>query len=245
LPFFIPPIYKQSWYASRLPPSMIQSASESDPSTDANTLALDPRPDLLAKVFCIFLETNGVAFSETVTEHFKVHAPTGNYAYGGEAETAKIVADNAETVYQAVTGAFKRYPPSDLTVSASCNGGDGKLDIYVTTGEFSPGTKAVTIAYNGCGSPSFIIMKAGSDAQKIRNTLAHEFFHTLDLGAYNYNAGCDDYRWLSEATANLSMDLSFPTDQVEHDDFARYFAFGERMAPIDEPYKKNLYRSDG
>jgi hypothetical protein len=253
LPFFIPPIYAQSWYASRLPPLPFQNApdgtgasgaSDGTGTTDGDTLALEP-PDLLAKIFCILIDTTGIAFNETVTPHFRIHAATGNYAYGGEAETAKIVADNAETVYSAVTGAFGRVPPSDLGVSASCNGGDAKLDIYVTAGEIKPGTKAVTIAYNGCGSPSFIIMKAGSDPKKIRNTLAHEFFHTLELGDYKFSAACDDYQWLGEATANLCMDLSFKDDQVEHDDFARYFAFGERMAPIDEPYKNNVYRSNG
>jgi hypothetical protein len=239
-PFFIPPIYAQSWYASRLP-EQAQLLLGGASSSDAPTRPADLPLDLFS--FCTLL--GGIGFTETVTKNFKIHTPPENFSYGNEAETGQIIADNAETVYKTITEAFGKTPLSDVKVSPTCGGGDEKVDIYVTGGSYEPGVRAVTIAYGDCGSPSFILIKADRDPEKIKAALAHEFFHVLELGAYRFSAACADYRWLGEATANLSIDLAFPTEQVEHDDFARYFAFGERMAPIDEPYDKNRYRSNG
>jgi hypothetical protein len=238
-PFFIPPTYAQSWYASRLP----QQAQLlfNGGASDVPTRPADLPGDLF--VFCTLL--GGIGFTETVTDHFKIHTPPENFSYGNEVETGQIIAANAEAVYAAVTDTFERFPLSDIEVSPTCGGGDHKVDIYVTGGSYEPGVRAVTIAYKGCGSPSFILIKADRDPEKIKAALAHEFFHVLELGAYEFSAACDDYRWLGEATANLAIELSFPTEQVEHDEFARYFAFGERMTPIDEPYDDNRYRSNG
>lgn len=123
LPFFIPPIYAQSWYASRLPTRAFEGPVAFDGDDDGDRLASGL--DLFATVFCALLQADGVAFRERTTTHVRVHEPIGNYAYGGETATADAIVANAEAVYTAVTGAFGRVPPSDLNVSTTCNGGTG------------------------------------------------------------------------------------------------------------------------
>jgi hypothetical protein len=103
----------------------------------------------------------------------------------------------------------------------------------------STALRAWTVPYGtGCGpGPSFIEinMLADMNATKVRALLAHEFFHTLQLGAYTFSAGCDDYDWLGEATANWAIDHVYKDNQSEVPFAAAYMA-GERKVPLDQPY---------
>ena len=129
-------------------------------------------------------------------------------------ETAEWASEVIEEIYAAETSLFGVEPVPDTDLP--CNGGDGRLDIYITRA--SSRTGALTTAYApGCElRPTFMTMApdfAGS-AQLVRDVLAHEFAHVLQLGGYDFQADCDDYNWLSEATANWAIDYVYPGDQL-------------------------------
>jgi hypothetical protein len=132
---------------------------------------------------------------------------------------AQIVAQYVEQVWASETALFGRVPPSDASIGADCNGGDGMLDIYVSPSVSAPGgRRGQTVPYlAGCQmSPSFIELQPYTDPVLVRNVLAHEFFHTLQLGAFSLFPNCEDYDWLGEATANWVMDHVFHGDNKEH-----------------------------
>src|SRR5262249_9203686 len=103
-----------------------------------------------------------------------------------------------------------------------------------------------TIPYGtGCGAaPSFIELNEWNAPRKIVAALAHEFFHTLQLGAYTLAAPCSDYDWLGEATANWAIDYVFPNDQSEVPFAAGYMA-AERKVPLDEAFGGDSDKTNG
>ncbi len=102
------------------------------------------------------------------------------------------------------------------------DGGDGRLDIYLTW--TPPGSGgAATIAYPpGCDKrPSFILVSPTMDDDTFIPAVTHEFFHTFQFGA-DQGKQCAEYEWWSEATANWAIDFVYPQDNWEHK-WAYYF----------------------
>ena len=169
----------------------------------------------------------------TVTAHFAIHWPTAGDAFGAVRtapedvrRTAEWVALAAEEVYAAETALFGRHPLSDA--DQPCGGGDGAVDIYVA--RTSAGSGALTYAYPpGCEQrPAWITVAPdfARSPQLVRDVLAHEFAHVLQLGAYDLHAPCSDYDWLAEATATWAIDHVYPGDDLEHEDSPSFFREG-------------------
>ncbi len=238
-PFFVPSPYLGSWYQARFPLAA--------PAAGPAGAAAAP---------CIF--SSGHRTLETT--HFKIHYD-GNSTWGVQldqivGQSAALAAAEAENVWQKETVVFGRQFLSDGTVTAECNGGDGKLDIYIENPLMfaitnPAGVQAKVVPYLGfapCAkTPSKIHLTGDGDAKALRNALAHEFFHVLELGSYNRAANCfAEYYWLGEATGNWAMDFVYgnPKDQVEQP-YAAGYMFAERLVPLDEAYGGDRDKTNG
>jgi len=214
LPFFIPPIYAESWAGVQLGVAATAAlragrsrAAGVDTKNCIGTLIADP-PRASTAHFNVF----GMPF---ITKQSDVDA----------------IARLLEAAYAAETSALARFPMSDA--DEACNGGDGAVDVYLTPLAASTEALAQTHGYRGrCNeTPSYIVVNytisaifyaaAGGNADQraavdklYRNTLAHEFMHVLQF-AMERPAACADYDWIDEATAQWAMDLVYPADNME------------------------------
>lgn len=103
-----------------------------------------------------------------------------------------------------------RVPVSDQ--NHSCNGSDGKLDIYLTDSG-----KAVATPYADCG-PSAVFITAGVANGLIGpQTLAHEIAHAFQF-AYDLETCLQrtEHRWWAEATGQWVMHHVYPDRNGEH-----------------------------
>ena len=200
-------------------------------------------------------------FDILTTPHATIHYASqlydGTYFYPGAHSfglmTAQIVADEIEHIWTVETGLFGRVPPSDGSIDSGCNGGDGTLDItIVPTGTWlateGATPRGITAAFNeGCvATPSHILIRSltidtrldpGIDdpeitRKRVRDVLAHEFFHTIEFG-YGHSTPCEDFKWLGEATANWAIDLVYHDDQGEQP-YAPGYMYVEHRVPLDQ-----------
>jgi hypothetical protein len=179
-------------------------------------------------------------WAKYVTPHFNFWYPTNypiwdNVTVAQYAQGAATLAAVGEEVYEKLTDVMGREPDSDAAVP--CNGGDGKLDVYIERN--SPGLMAQVVAYpGGCDrSPSFMWI-AGEhtlNPKDARDIFAHEFLHMIQF-AYAKGTTCIDYGWIDEATANWAIEYVYHNDNFEH----RYF-----KAALTEPGQSDgSHRSD-
>ena len=168
-------------------------------------------------------------------------------ADAGAQTAASNLAAEVENVWTRETGLMQKSPLSDG--SETYNGGDGRLDIYVTPGFFDPahpGTestaKGITVGYGGNRStrPAYILIRisAASTVPGARDVLAHEFFHAIAAN-YQYRDGLAAYMWMNEATATWMEDYVYPTqiNNLEQSNLHAYFSTGYKE-PFDQPDDK-------
>ena len=209
-PFMIPPTYPESWFAQ-----------QARPTVAALSANVKKRADLT--INCFFGQAQLGALRRS-TAHFNVHTVFGDDLLRGDddkptAETvSEFIASVIEDVYQSETSLFKRFPLPDT--NEPCNGGDGAVDVYVhpLVGRM----KSITVAYpNRCEAvPAYIVVNSSelflsfgiarsvplaTKKKEWKSYIAHEFAHVLQFGI-DRSAGCDDYKWLDEATATWVMD---------------------------------------
>lgn len=236
-PFFILPLYEGSWLSQRLAAAgsgtvLAATAEEPNPC---------PRPILPG------------SYGVKVTAHANIHYVTATPEMQLETEpVANVVARYIEEIYASETGLFQRVPPSDGSIDPACNGGDGALDVTIIpmgSWRLDYGAEDVTIGRTvpygqGCRATSSHILMRGASAitpeveKKIRDILAHEFFHAIELGIDHATGDCADYDWLGEATANWVIDHVYPDDsapanKAEHP-YAAGYMYAEHLMPIDE-----------
>jgi hypothetical protein len=229
-PFLRPPGDPDSWYATH----SAAAGSAAPLAFEETAAAPNPRCGVLA------------SYQMKATAHTNIWYRTGDTM--AELLANALVAE-VEAIYAAETGLFGRFPPSDLNATSTCNGGDGALDIYLVPfyADFTT-VKGRTIPYaRGCGAgPSFIELNVLGylTPKKAIAVLAHEFFHTLQLGAYTFAAACSDYDWLGEATANWAIDHVFPNNQTEVPYAGTYMA-EERKVPLDEAFQDDSDQANG
>jgi hypothetical protein len=112
----------------------------------------------------------------------------------------------------------------------ACNGGNGRLDVYLVDS-----ARSLTTPYSGCSNtPVFVLLKrTSSDALAV-----HEIFHAMQ---YSFPlAGCitdkSKYRWWAEASAEWAMDFVFPNDpaQTEHKSAPGFLSVPEKSLDLPE-----------
>ena len=218
-PFFVPPIYPQSWHAQQLAAIVPQAAQDRARAQSAGMRRLGTAINCEAAALPAF-------YKRLSTKNFNVfYISLGNDpAYDAvQKALAESIASVIEEVFDAETGLLGRFPKADTGLP--CNGGDGATDIYL--GSLEPKTLGQTIPYaEHCSdTSSFIVMNAdhwavrglaalaiaspGQVREAVKSLLAHEVMHVLQL-AMSRAEGCADLRWFDEATAEWAMDYVVP-----------------------------------
>ena len=214
LPFFVPPIYVDSWFGRQLGLSTGAVAS-----AKARAAASGRSGRLALSLNCLGGLLPGLEKRTTLSFTF--------WALPNPVTVAAMdsLAGSVEDIYARERALFQRSARPDT--DEPCNGGDGSTDVFIWPG----GTMAAqTIAYPGrCQAvPSYIVVNAnevalalaspGSDPtiglRYLRGLLAHEVLHTIQFGMTR-QAPCADYDWADEATAQWVMDELFPDDNFE------------------------------
>ncbi|MCC7442180.1 MAG: hypothetical protein IT285_11130 [Bdellovibrionales bacterium] len=100
-----------------------------------------------------------------------------------------------------------------------CDGGNGKLDIYL--GRTAGATHAFTVTYPiGCNAqPSFIVAspnRSYTDERFAEFMIAHELFHVYQF-ATERRLDCAQYTDADEGVANWAAHHAFPDSNVEHE----------------------------
>ena len=217
VPFLLPPIYAESWFAQQLG---LPAASATSGKAQA-AAAKGKRPNATA-VNCE-AATLTRFWRTLATAHFNIHyiaLGSDEFYDAYHRKGAETIAAVVEEVYSAETDLLGRFPLADT--SEACNGGDGALDIYLTHLGSSDTRGATTTYPDRCNKvPSFIAINAGDPAiaaassgfgdarRETKAIVAHEFAHVLQFAMDRPgNAfGCDEYEWLDEATAEWAMDF--------------------------------------
>ena len=211
LPFLLPPIYAQSWFAQQVGVAALAQAAK-------------PVGRLATSVACSFA-AYPLPVSRRTTAHFAIHSIVSSTLWGEEA-MLDYIASVVEPIDTALTGLLQRAPKSD--VAEGCNGGDGALDIYLSP-IFGSESWAETVTYPGrCeNAPAYIVINkakflpwegdAGqleSAKRRMRTVLTHELMHAIQF-AMTRSAACADYNWIDEATAQWAPDHVFKDDNQE------------------------------
>jgi len=213
LPFLLPPIYAQSWYAQQLgrAPRAAAAAVRWPP-----TAAGRERPQALTVNCEATLNPDG--WLKRSTAHFNIYyVDLERFGIQTEKIKSQLIADVVEEVYLSMTGLLQRFPISDL--DKACNGGDGAVDIYLHAGQPMKELGSVTTYPGSCqNAPSYMSLntqhfvfvgaadRPAAEARRIvKGVLAHEITHVLQF-TMDRKAACSDYEWFDEATAEWAMD---------------------------------------
>ncbi|HSV69893.1 MAG TPA: hypothetical protein VLI72_07260 [Methylibium sp.] len=97
-------------------------------------------------------------------------------------------------------------PLSDTPVA--CNGGDGRLDIYIVA---SLGSRGVTDAESASvyQSSTFILLRSGLAGAALQYAATHQFMHAIQW-AYLMAAPQTSYGWMRNALANWAVEAVYP-----------------------------------
>jgi hypothetical protein len=216
-PFLTPPIYTGSWV---------------DPAA-AGSVADAQIPGAIGAATCwgpVPLPGLLPGWQRLTTAHATVWYQTAGDIAPGDwqlatpeqaAATAQAAAAVIEHIIGQETGLMGRWPLLDT--NEPCNGGDGSIEIYITRRLMSTGAQAVPYPPGEVQRPGYIWLApdyAGGDLKRVRDTLAHEFFHLISMSYPQARAeselGLLEYAWLDEATANWMVDYVYKDDQFEH-----------------------------
>ncbi len=155
----------------------------------------------------------------TDTPHFRVWYNTVTLSQAAFAVPS--VAQYAEESYKKLVGEKGFNPPLEDT--GLCNGGDGRLDIYLV--DASPTTLGTMVPttvnwQTGLTTPAFMLLRAnaiyaspGSDIV-LKSTIAHELMHAVQFAYANLTL--ESYRWFLESTATWVEDVVYPSNNTEH-----------------------------
>ena len=191
-PFFIPPAYAGSWAA-------------------AGAAALSTGvPEPVCTAFNPYW-----AFKENSQGKVRVW-------YEKSADDGGVAAVLATAVDTKIWPGFAEFmaPHEPLSDGGSaCDGGSGRLDIYIVDMPVSTnmaGYARATDPAKPCSPTSGVVyLKRGADPQ----TLAHEIFHIFQYSFPLAGSGCygsPDYHWWTEGSAEWASDKIFPFSQLEH-----------------------------
>jgi hypothetical protein len=185
-PFLTPPAYTGSWATA------IGAAGA---ALDAHTVDLPP-------FCCPTCISAAWAFKENVNGNVRIWYQTAANDDG----VAAILATTADTTIWPTYASFMapHLPLSDA--GASCDGGSGRLDVYLTDV-----ARSFTQGHLGCSNtPAYIEMNRAAGV----TTLAHEIFHAFQ---YSFQiGGClvdANYRWWTEGSATWAEQYIYPNDQ--------------------------------
>lgn len=182
LPFLTPPAYQESW----------ANAAGSSPAI----LETPPPCQFFSDKWTRVDSTNGL-----VRVWYRVDIPD-------DALNARALAGTIDaTIWPKLSGLMAGHLPiADL--DESCNGGNGRLDIYLVDA-----SRSFTVPYTGCSKvPVFILLKRTEGNALAAHEIFHAFQYSFALGGC---IGGESYHWWAEASAQWAQDYVFPSDQRE------------------------------
>ena len=181
----------------------------------ANAELDQPTPPDFARPVCQ-PGNSGWSHLDGATAHVRIWWPLSGTAEDQArlhslAELYRSELDNV--IWPKLTALMGRSPLPDAgeVGSPECNGGDGRLDIYVS----SQYRNAKTLPDGECSAISaYMLVSPGSDRipPTGKATIAHEFMHVLQFSYKLAGDGCQfksEYRWWSEATAEWTRDYVY------------------------------------
>jgi hypothetical protein len=200
MPFLIPPIYRNSW---------------------ANAKRASPNVSDFVPMICLDVDNTWESITTSngaVRIWFKL-----NSSDGARATALAGLIDN--TIWPALSGLMKNHLPKSDAEVVNCNGGDGRLDLYLTDI-----ARSFTSPYEGCqNTPAFIEMtRTAKDS-----TAIHEIMHTFQF-SYPLQACLTDYTydWWTEGTATWAEDFVSPGPPNDEHFAAKYF-LNQTEEPLD------------
>jgi hypothetical protein len=217
--YFIPPIYASSWFYQKTPLAVTASAA-----SGGRVRALAARP---CEAGDVFVGQDWKSEDSTLFRVWYLHN-----RYPTDVELARKVIAAAATVRGVLAGAGLRTPVSDAVdpAAAACNGGDGRIDIFLMPGEdvSVSGAYGVTDrAIRDLSARSGFMMLNRDDVGRaatptecagpdciLKGTVAHEYMHLVQ-GAYARSL-IGGIRWLLDATADWAINHVYPSNNFEH-----------------------------
>jgi hypothetical protein len=210
-PFLIPPVYEGSWL-------YLRRTGKEPPALPQGTPPLCNNLDMAAWSY------------RDADVPVRIWWPTEAVALSDKADILIAAMDYA--IWPKLTG-LMRSPLSDA--EADCNGGDGRLDVYLVPIDRS---NAPALEPPGCKkTPAYINL----GQEESVDILAHEFMHTIQWG-YDTAVDCmypGDYAWLAEATAQWAEDYVYPTNNAEH--YTSKWFLNKPLLPLDTKNDRHEY----
>ena len=109
--------------------------------------------------------------------------------------------------------------PLDDTANTGCNGGDGRLDVFLvsmaTYGKTASDFGETKPVMKGAAQqrPTYILLNNTKSDTELKHSAAHEYFHAIQWAYPLAGAGLrESYDWLKDATAEWNADWIYPTD---------------------------------
>lgn len=190
-PFFIAPFYEASWFnlptAGRIPAAQQALTTQGPPNVP------------FAKGWA------SVDSSARVKIWYQEKHPE-------DRAKAESVAKEMDALIWKKLTTLMRKPLSDGNLKTAYNGGDGRYDIVLLD-------RDQTIPYNAklgngvcAAKASYILVNRGS--AHLLAAVTHEFMHAV-TDAYDLQESCQEYVWLSEASATWAEDFVYPNGNTE------------------------------
>ncbi len=145
---------------------------------------------------------------------------------GDAARAEFVVAELEGTIWNSLVGLMGRGPLPDCGSDCFSGGGDDRFDIYLADLPTSYVTWNPPYFPDCSNVPAFMVL---GDSSKV--TLAHEFMHAIQL-AFDGPSDCEEYRWVSEATANWTNDYVYPGNNQEHFNSVVFFHSPDRRLDL-------------
>ncbi|MBI5949846.1 MAG: hypothetical protein HY875_17045 [Chloroflexi bacterium] len=139
---------------------------------------------------------------------------------------AKALATVNETeslVWPKLKALLGREPPADCLLLCGDRGGDSLYDIYLVNIDRSATFREAP--YLCTGVTSYILL---NPTDKF-STLAHELMHSFQ-NAFPQLGGCDEYRWLKEATAQWAIDYVYGQTYNADEQIADWYLADPRIS---------------
>jgi len=229
-PFLIPPIYVGSWADPSLGARQ-PAGSASRSAAERGWMGFGQQPPLrsaTAQENVVIVPCTDIFPGWTHKDSANVRVWWRTNRPGDAAAADGYLAAMEGVIWPKLVPLMGRQPISDGPLA--CNGGDGKLDIYIEPR--APFSQAPANNTPGCRATSaYIVLKPGvSDG-----ILAHEFMHTIQW-AFNTRDGCmypGEYAWLAEATATWAQDFVYPLQNEENYLAADYYFLEDAIRSLE------------
>lgn len=211
-PFLVPPAYVGSWAS----PAPAAAAAPGVPFEGSDPICDQP-----------MFDPNWAAKPATTGGRVKVWYDTRVAGENTRAQTLQAALEN-EAWPRLIDTLGMRAPLSDGLI-AGCNGGDGRLDVYLTH-MATKGQKANDyganrpIDHSFKYRPVYLLINHNLPDNELKGTGAHELFHASQW-AYPLAGNLRfSYQWLKEATAHWAVDYVYPLEVMNFEQkWAKYY----------------------